>query len=91
MKVSKQTNPRNIDEIHVVMTVEEAELTQTAVNQFAENIANKKSHQSKMRRLAMLIDKALPAEKHERELHMFRSCRHQMSRQGKISPPDEFG
>lgn len=66
MKVSKQTNPRNIDEIHVIMTVEEAELTQTAVNQFAENIANKKSHQSKMRRLAMLIDKALPAEKHER-------------------------
>ena len=41
------------------MTQEEAELTQTAVLQFAENIANRKPHQSKMRRLAILIDKKL--------------------------------
>ena len=59
MKVTSSENEKGIKEIHVVMTQEEAELTQTAVLQFAENIANRKLHQSKMRRLAILIDKKL--------------------------------
>lgn len=59
MKVTSSDNKKGIKEIHVVMTQEEAELTQTAVLQFAENIANRKPHQSKMRRLAILIDKKL--------------------------------
>ena len=59
MKVTSSKNEKGIKEIHIVITQEEAELTQTAVIQFAENIANKKPHQSKMRRLAIMIDRNL--------------------------------
>lgn len=59
MKVTKENNPKQIDEVRIVLTVEEATLVQTAVLQFAENIANREAHKSKMRRLAMLIDKIL--------------------------------
>lgn len=59
MKVNRETNDKGKTEIHIVLTLEDAELSQTAVLQFAENIANRKSHQARMRRLAILIDKQL--------------------------------
>lgn len=59
MKVTKEINHKQIDEVQIVLTLEEATLVQTAVLQFAENIANRDTHKSKMRRLAMLIDKIL--------------------------------
>lgn len=59
MKVTKEINEKGLTEIHSIMTVEEAELTQAAILQFAEKTANKKAHQVKMRRLAILIDKKL--------------------------------
>lgn len=59
MKVNRETNDKGKTEIHIVLTLEDAELTQTSVIQFAENIAHCKAHQARMRRLANLIDKTL--------------------------------
>lgn len=59
MKVFKETNDKGRTEIHVILTNEDAELTQCAVLQFAEKTANCKAHCSRMRRLAILIDKKL--------------------------------
>lgn len=59
MKVTKQTHEKDIPEIHIILTVEESELMQAAALQFAEKTANCKAHESKMRRLAMLLDKQL--------------------------------
>ncbi len=59
MKVTKQTNEKGKPEIAIIVTPEDAELMQTALIQFSEKVANCKAHQSRMRRLAMLIDKKI--------------------------------
>lgn len=62
MKVTKEVNQNGKVEIRITLTNEDATLTQTAILQFAEKIANCKAHQSRMRILAMLIDKQLVNE-----------------------------
>lgn len=59
MKVEKTTNEKQQAELHVTISASDAELLQTAVLQFAEKVSNTKAHASRMRRLAMLIDKKL--------------------------------
>lgn len=59
MKVEKTTNEKGKEDLHIIISVNDGELFQTAVLQFAEKVSNTKAHTSKMRRLAMLIDKKL--------------------------------
>lgn len=59
MKVKRTTDSRGDDQIRIAMTPEEAELAQTALLQFTEKTADRPSHRSRMRRLTMLIDRAL--------------------------------
>lgn len=59
MRVTDEINQNGKFEIHIILTNEDATLTQTAILQFAEKTANCKAHQTRMRRLAILIDKRL--------------------------------
>lgn len=59
MKVTKNINDKGIEEIVIIITKEDAELLQIAILQFAEKVANSKKHQTRMRRLSMLVDKTL--------------------------------